>query len=217
MSSLSHTDMTGCLFVVTAASGTGKTSLVSALRQQLSDDGQPLALSISHTTRPSRPGEINGVHYHFVSQEDFVAQVNQGAFLEHAEVFGNYYGTSEAAVLACLQRGEDVLLEIDWQGAQQVRQRFPQSIQIFILPPSVEALAQRLSHRQQDSLDVIALRLSQSQAEMAHYVLADYLIVNDEFEIALQDLLAIVRANRLTQQRQATRHANLIEKLITHQ
>ena len=206
--------MQGLLFVVTAASGTGKTTLVRALREQLAADGQPLALSVSHTTRDMRPGEVQGEHYHFVSREQFQQLTAAGGFLEQAEVFGNYYGTSEAAVLHCLEQGQDVLLEIDWQGAQQVRQRFRSCIQLFILPPDLQTLRQRLVTRAQDTEEVISLRLSQSRAELAQYVAADYLIINDNFGLALQDMLAVIRASRLTLGQQTARHQAMIASLL---
>ncbi|KCX39396.1 MULTISPECIES: guanylate kinase [Acinetobacter] len=203
--------MSGLLFVVSAASGTGKTSLVKALLERVSN----LHVSVSHTTRGQRPGELNGVHYHFTSKEEFLAQVEEGGFVEYAEVFGNYYGTSQATVKEQLAKGHDVLLEIDWQGAEQVRKIFPDSRQIFILPPSQFDLRQRLSNRGTDSVEVIEHRLSCAVEDMQQYVNFDYLIINDDFNKALHDLESVINANRLTMAQQANRHQGLIEKLIS--
>lgn len=199
----------GNLFIITAASGAGKTSLVTEL---LAKDSQ-LKLSISHTTRPARPGEQDGVHYHFVSEAQFLDILNAGGFLESADVHGAKYGTSQSSVDAALQAGFDVILEIDWQGAAQVRKLYPQSINIFILPPSVETLAERLNSRGQDSVEVIQKRLAAARTEMSHVVEFDYVTINDTFELALQDLMAIIRASRLKSQSQLQRHANLIQQL----
>jgi guanylate kinase len=199
----------GNLFIITAASGAGKTSLIKEL---LANDSQ-VKLSISHTTRQPRPGEQNGVHYHFVDDAQFMAILNVGGFLESADVHGAKYGTAQSGVDAALQAGDDVILEIDWQGAAQVRNIYPQSISIFILPPSVETLAQRLNNRGQDSSEVIAKRLAAAREEMSHVVEFDYVTINDNFEVALQDLMAIIRASRLKAQTQLQRHANLIQQL----
>ena len=199
----------GNLFIITAASGAGKTSLVTEL---LAKDSQ-LKLSISHTTRAARTGEQDGVHYHFVSGTQFLEILNAGGFLESADVHGAKYGTSQASVDAALQAGFDVILEIDWQGAAQVRKFYPHSISIFILPPSVETLAERLNSRGQDSVEVIQKRLAAARAEMSHVVEFDYVTINDTFELALQDLMAIIRASRLKSQHQLQRHANLIQQL----
>jgi len=203
--------MSGLLFVVSAASGTGKTSLVKALLERVSN----LHVSVSHTTRGQRPGELNGVHYHFTSKEEFLAQVEEGGFVEYAEVFSNYYGTSQTTVKEQLAKGHDVLLEIDWQGAEQVRKIFPDSRQIFILPPSQFDLRQRLSNRGTDSVEVIEHRLSCAVEDMQQYVNFDYLIINDDFNKALHDLESVINANRLTMVQQANRHQGLIEKLIS--
>ena len=200
----------GNLFIITAASGAGKTSLVSQL---LARDSL-LKLSISHTTRQPRVGEQAGMHYHFVSEEQFLETLNAGGFLESADVHGARYGTSQSSVDAALQAGYDVILEIDWQGAAQVRNIYPQSISIFILPPSVETLQQRLNTRGQDSSEVIAKRVAAARAEMSHVVEFDYVTINDNFEVALQDLMAIIRASRLEAQTQLQRYANLIQRLI---
>lgn len=202
--------MSGLLFVVSAASGTGKTSLVKALLDRISN----LHVSVSHTTRPQRVGEVNGVHYHFISKEEFTEQINQGQFIEYAEVFGNYYGTSHAVVQQQLDHGHDVLLEIDWQGAEQVRRLFPNSIQIFILPPSQFELRQRLSNRKTDSLSVIEHRLSCAVSDMQHYVNFDYVVVNDIFEKAVSELYAIITCHRLSITQQSQRHEALISDLL---
>lgn len=202
--------MAGLLFVVAAASGTGKTSLVKALLEQTKD----LTLSISHTTRTTRPGEIDGVHYHFTPKERFVEMICDGYFVEHAEVFGNYYGTSHTGITTQLEQGHDVLLEIDWQGAEQVRKIFPNSIQIFIIPPSLAALRERLSGRGQDSEEVIQTRLNGAVEEMRQHLSFDYLIVNDVFNDALADLQSIVRAARLTEPQQVVRQQDLLIGLL---
>ena len=199
----------GNLFIVTAASGAGKTSLVKEL---LAIDNQ-VKLSISHTTRQARPGEQNGVHYHFVNEAEFLQILSVGGFLESANVHGAKYGTSQSTVDAALQAGFDVILEIDWQGAAQVRNIYPQAISIFILPPSVETLAERLNNRGQDSIDVINKRVAAAREEMSHVVEFDYVTINDNFDSALQDLLAIIRASRLKSQSQLQRYAALIQQL----
>ncbi|AUC06738.1 guanylate kinase [Acinetobacter lwoffii] len=203
--------MSGLLFVVSAASGTGKTSLVKALLERVNN----LHVSVSHTTRGQRPGELDGVHYHFSNKEDFLSLVNEGGFIEYAEVFGNYYGTAQATVKEQLAKGHDVLLEIDWQGAQQVRRLFPESKQIFILPPSQFDLRERLSNRGTDAVDVIEHRLSCAVEDMQQYSNFDYIIINDDFNKALHDLEAVIIANRLTLSQQANRHEKLIQQLIT--
>ncbi len=202
--------MSGLLFVVSAASGTGKTSLVKALLERTSD----IHVSVSHTTRPQRSGEIDGVHYHFTNVDSFLKQVNASGFIEHAEVFGNYYGTSQAEVEKQLAAGHDVLLEIDWQGAQQVRRLFPNCIQIFIVPPSQYDLRERLSARAQDPVEVIEQRLAGAITDMQQYVHFDYLIINDIFDHALHDIESIIHCSRLTVVQQARRHQPLIEALL---
>ena len=200
----------GTLYILSAPSGAGKTSLLKALRER---DGV-LQVSVSHTTRPMRPGEESGVHYHFVDQAVFLEKVDRGDFLEHAEVFGNYYGTDESVVRNQLEAGQDTVLEIDWQGAQQVRRRFPDAVSIFILPPSPEALYERLSNRGQDSEAVIQGRMAEAVSEMSHYAEFDYLVINDDFDQALDELAAIVVSQRLRIDRQAVRHESTISRLL---
>jgi len=202
--------MSGNLFVVAAPSGAGKTTLVRLLLEQESS----VHLSISYTTRAPRPGEENGREYHFVDNVEFQAMIARHEFLEWAEVHGNFYGTSQKWIADQLAAGHDVLLEIDWQGAQQVRKLFPQAIGIFILPPSMEELTRRLTGRGTDSADVIARRLAAAQAEMRHVGEFDYVIINDQLAQALEELRAVVRASRLSFGVQRVRHAALFERLI---
>ncbi|MBT8765938.1 guanylate kinase [Pseudomonas boanensis] len=200
----------GTLYIVSAPSGAGKTSLVKALV-----DAEPnISVSISHTTRGMRPGEVDGLNYHFVSREEFVHMLDHGDFLEHAEVFGNLYGTSQRWVLQALADGHDLILEIDWQGAQQVRHLMPQAKSIFILPPSQHALRHRLNNRGQDSDEIIDRRMREAVSEMSHYVEYDYLVINDDFATALDDLKAIFRANQLRQGSQQVRHGALLASLL---
>jgi len=199
--------ISGNLFIVTAPSGAGKTSLVRAL---LAADSQ-VKLSISYTTRPMRPGEVGGVDYHFVTEEHFLSMLAEGDFLESAEVHGARYGTSQSWVDAALRSGQDLLLEIDWQGAAQVRSLYPSAIGIFILPPSMQALEQRLRKRGQDSDAVITRRLAAAQEEISHVGEFDYVIINDQFDVAIHDLLAIVRCQRLRGDRQLSRHSDLLQ------
>ena len=202
--------MSGTLYIVAAPSGAGKSSLVNALLER--EPG--IVLSISHTTRQPRPGDVDGQHYHFVNRGVFERLVADGAFIEHAEVFGNFYGTSRAAVEPLLAAGRDVLLEIDWQGAQQVRKANPDCVSVFILPPSREELERRLRTRAADSAVTIARRLAESREEIAHAGDFDYIVVNDEFADALTELRAIVTSRRLRSQAQCVRHAALIEDLL---
>lgn len=202
--------MIGHLYIVSAPSGAGKSSLVTALLE-----GDPhLRLSVSYTTRAPRPGEEDGVHYHFVTREAFLEMLGQGAFLESAEVYGNHYGTSQPWIEAEMAKGHDVLLEIDWQGASQVRRIFPDAIGIYILPPSLEELERRLRNRGQDSAEVIARRLAAAREDMTHALEYDYLVVNERFDLALADLRAIVRARRLSVSRQQVELAELLHRLI---
>ena len=198
------------LFIVSAPSGAGKTSL---LRELVPADDR-LVVSVSHATRAMRPGEQDGTHYHFVSVERFLELVGDGAFLEHAQVFDNYYGTSEATVRSQLARGLDVVLEIDWQGARQVRQRFADAVSIFIAPPSIDALRQRLSGRGQDSEAVVERRMADACSELSHYAEYDYLVINDDFHTALGELRAIVTAERLREPRQAARFSAALADML---
>lgn len=199
----------GTLYVISAPSGAGKTSLVAAMLEQ---DAQ-LCVSVSHTTRPMRTGEQDGVNYHFVSRDEFEAMIARGDFLEHADVFGNYYGTSQVWVNQTLARGKDVILEIDWQGAEQIRRLMPGCVSIFIVPPSQEALEERLTGRGTDAPEVVEHRLKEASDECSHALEFDYLVVNDDFSIALGDLLAVVRSQRLRMQTQQVRHSGLLARL----
>ncbi len=201
--------MAGNLYVVAAPSGAGKTTLVRLLLE-----AEPVRLSISFTTRQPRPGEQDGREYHFVDTATFRAMIERQEFLEWAEVHGNFYGTSKKWIADQLAVDADVLLEIDWQGAQQVRQQFPDAIGIFILPPSMEELERRLTGRGTDAADVIARRLAAAQAEMHHVGEFDYVIINNQLEEALLDLRAVVRASRLQYAAQAARHAALFDRMI---
>lgn len=201
---------TGTLYIVSAPSGAGKTSLVKALIE-----AQPsIRVSVSHTTRAMRPGEICGVNYHFVDRETFIDMIGHGDFLEQAEVFGNLYGTSQSHLQQTLDEGHDLILEIDWQGAEQVRRLMPTARSIFILPPSQQALRQRLNNRGTDSGEIIETRMREAVSEMSHYVEYDYLIINDDFASALEDLKAVFRANRLQQQAQQEKHSDLLAELL---
>jgi len=202
--------MIGNLYIITAASGTGKTSLVRAL---LELDPQ-VKLSVSYTTRKPRPGEVDGVDYHFVDDAEFMRMLEEGDFLESAQVHGARYGTSQNRVDIGLQDGNDLILEIDWQGAEQVRRLYQQAISIFILPPTLEALEHRLTGRGQDSAEVIARRLAAAHEEMSHVAEFDYVIINDKFEMALQDLCAIVRTQRLKCEKQLRQHEALLKTLF---
>lgn len=201
----------GIIFIISAPSGGGKTSIVNALLKQ-----DPLLVSsVSHTTRPIRPGEQNGLHYHFVSETEFAALERQGEFIESATVFGYRYATSRMTIANSLQQGLDVLLDIDWQGATQIQHAFPEaSIGIFLLPPSQEILRNRLTTRAQDATAVIDARMRLAKSEMTHYSSYQYLIVNDEFNIALEQTLTVIRAERLKTQRQNAYYADLIAKLL---
>ena len=200
--------MAGNLFVVVAPSGAGKTSLVDALLKR----DPNIKLSMSYTTRAPRPGERDGVDYHFVTRERFESMIGSGEFLEHALVHGNFYGTSKRWIDQELAGDHDVLLEIDWQGARQVRQLFGAITGIFILPPSLAELRRRLEGRGKDSPETIAKRLANASEEISHVLEFEYIIVNDSFDSALEDLLAIVRATRVSQAHQAARLAKLIDE-----
>lgn len=202
--------MTGNLFIVAAPSGAGKTTLVHLL---LENDPQ-IGVSISHTTRSPRTGEEDGREYHFIDVHAFLEMVGRGDFLEWAEVHGNYYGTSKRWMEEEMSAGRDVLLEIDWQGAQQVRKVFPQAIGVFVLPPSMEVLKARLSGRGTDSADVIARRIAAARDEMRHAGEFDYVIINDDLQQASGDLQSIVRASRLRNENQRQRHASLFASLF---
>lgn len=197
------------LFVISAPSGAGKTSLVKALCNQMQD----VRVSISHTTRPQRPGEQNGADYHFVSQDEFIAILEQGLFLEHAQVFGNYYGTSQQWVEETLAQGTDVILEIDWQGAEQVS-KIMDCCRICVLPPTLEALRYRLTARGQDGDAVIEHRMAQAQEEMSHFAEADYVVINDDFETALAELKAIVSGQRCRTHLQQVKQLALLQQLL---
>ena len=203
----------GNLFILSAPSGAGKSSLVNALLKQ--ESARKMQVSVSHTTRMPRPGEVDGQHYHFVSVEKFKSQIAQNAFYEYAEVFGNYYGTSESAIDAQLALGIDVFLDIDWQGAQQVRLKKPDVTSIFICPPSKETLESRLRTRGQDKEEVIRARMEKAQSECSHYQEFDYIIINDDFDQALKDLTTIVNAQRLKCSQQTAEHQTLFSELLT--
>lgn len=200
----------GTLYTVSAPSGAGKTSLVAALVKS----NPEVCVSISHTTRPMRPGEKDGENYHFVDHATFETMLEEGAFLEHARVFNNLYGTSQQWVVETLNQGMDVILEIDWQGAAQVRKQLPDTISVFILPPSLASLRQRLTGRGQDDHSVIEARMSEAISEISHYVEADYLIINDDFTTALAQFQALITSQHLSLARQAEKHAALLRELL---
>lgn len=202
--------ITGKLYIVSAPSGAGKTSLVKQLRNEV----DKLVVSVSHTTRGMRSGEVHGSDYFFVSVGEFKTMIENQAFLEHAQVFDNFYGTAQKTVEDNLAQGLDVILEIDWQGAQQVRKMLPDSISIFILPPSIDILKQRLKNRGQDNDEVIARRMRDAVTEMSHYPEFDYLVVNDDFNLALSQLKSIIIANRLLQSTQQQQLAPLLQGLL---
>lgn len=202
--------MTANLFIISAASGAGKTSLIKALLES----EVSLKKSVSFTTRAPRPGEVNGEHYHFVDELTFANMRDAGDFLESAFVHGAHYGTSQSLIQRAIAADQDMILEIDWQGAAQVRKQFEDAISIFILPPSLEVLSQRLNSRGQDSQEVIKKRLAAAQDEMRHVSEFDYVTINDKFEEALEDIRAIIRAHRLECAAQLARHAKIINTLI---
>ena len=199
----------GSLFIIAAPSGAGKTSLVHSLLKR----DPRLVLSISHTTRPARPREIDGQHYHFVSETEYEKMVKAGDFMEHARVFDHYYGSNRNSVASQLENGHDVILEIDWQGARQVRDAFPGCCLIFIIPPSLESLRTRLTGRGQDSEKVIRRRMRDAQAEISHWAEFDHLVVNDNFDTALEELLTIINDHR----KQQAHHVNKDYQLLAQQ
>jgi guanylate kinase len=201
----------GTLFIISAPSGAGKTSLVRALKEQT----RGITVSVSHTTRAQRPGEQHAKDYYFVSRDLFLQMVNNGDFLEHAQVFDNLYGTAKNTIDNFLRDGLDVILEIDWQGARQIRELMPFSKSIFILPPSLEELENRLSGRGQDGPDVIARRMADAISEISHHAEYDYLVVNDSFDTALNDLTSIIEAARLRVVAQVARYEHLISGLLS--
>ena len=201
--------ISSCLFTISAPSGAGKTSLVKALLER-----NPLMdVCVSHATRAMRPGEVDGLDYHFVSIEQFEAMVEQDEFLEHAKVFDNYYGTAQLSVEGLLSQGKNVILEIDWQGAQQVKKKIPETVPVFILPPSRETLRQRLTDRKTDDESIIERRMADADKEMSHYSDADYLVINDDFDQALKELESIICCQSLTLERQMLRFADLIASI----
>ncbi|MGB5443305.1 MAG: guanylate kinase [Gammaproteobacteria bacterium] len=201
----------GTLYIISAPSGAGKSSL---LRKLLENSGDDIVLSISHTTRKPRPGEVDGKDYHFVDKQSFEAMVERGEFLEDAQVFDNFYGTAQKSVERQLAKGQDVILEIDWQGARQVRHLIADAVGIFILPPSRAALEQRLKERGQDEDAVIERRMRDAVSEMSHYSEFDYLVINDVFQQACDDLAAVIRGCRLRIAAQEQRHAALLTSLL---
>lgn len=200
----------GVLYVISAASGAGKTSLVSAVLEQVPD----LEVSVSHTTRAPRPGEVDGANYHFVDMEKFMAMVEAGEFFESARVFGNMYGTSRQHIQQQLQNGKDVILEIDWQGARQIRKLVSDSKSIYILPPSIAALRERLTSRGQDYETVINNRMREAVSEMSHYAEFEYLVINDDFDEARNNLAAIILGQRMLFEHQQQKHAKLLADLL---
>ena len=203
----------GNLFILAAPSGAGKSSLLRALLDKHQDNSYAMQVSVSHTTRAARPNEVDGEHYHFVTRQKFEQLIEDNAFFEWAEVFGNYYGTSRPVIERTLSQGVDVFLDIDWQGARQVKALLPNTLTIFIAPPSEKELLERLTGRQQDSAKVIADRMSKARDEISHYHEFDYIVINDDFETALADLSSIVVSQRLTQRLQSERHKTLFASM----
>jgi len=203
----------GNLFIVAAPSGAGKSTLIKEILSKSTDEN-PMQLSVSHTTRAPRKGEQNGVEYHFVDHAEFESMIQQDAFYEYAEVFGNYYGTSKAAISDKLLQGIDIFLDIDWQGARQVKTQNQDVISIFVLPPSVEALQMRLSGRGQDSDEVIAKRMAAAQSEISHYDEFDFVIVNEHLETAHREFESIVTTQRICLDKQKIRHESLFQRLL---
>ncbi|WP_299075052.1 guanylate kinase [uncultured Paraglaciecola sp.] len=207
----------GNLFILAAPSGAGKSSLINALLEKhpaTDEHNNAMQVSVSHTTRAPRPGETDGVHYHFVDHAEFESLIEQGAFFEHAEVFGHYYGTSRVVIEHTLQQGIDVFLDIDWQGARQVKAQIPDTATIFVAPPSKAELERRLNERGQDSAEVIAKRMVKAVSEISHYHEFDFIVVNDNFDAALSELDAIVTTRRLRKEKQIIRHQQLFENLL---
>ena len=201
----------GTLYIVSAPSGAGKTSLITAMLETV----KGIKVSVSHTTRPMREGEVDGQHYHFVDKEAFEKDIEKSLFLEHADVFGNYYGTSHTAVNDQLSQGIDVILEIDWQGAQQIRQLAPNTRSIFILPPSISELENRLTKRNQDAADVIAKRVAQAKEDVTHYNEYDHVIINKDFDTALTELKSIFISQRTQREKLEKREPNMLKQLMS--
>tara|TARA_R110002167_G_scaffold111870_5_gene283996 strand:- start:4164 stop:4808 length:645 start_codon:yes stop_codon:yes gene_type:complete len=207
----------GNLFILAAPSGAGKSSLIKALLEKhpsTDEHNNAMQVSVSHTTRAPRPGEVDGVHYHFVDHTEFESLIEQGAFFEHAEVFGNYYGTSKIVIEQTLRQGIDVFLDIDWQGARQVKAQIPDTATIFVAPPSKEELKRRLTERGQDSAEIIEQRMTKAVSEISHYHEFDFIVVNDDFSAALSELDAIVTTRRLRKEKQIIRHQQLFDNLL---
>ena len=208
----------GNLFILAAPSGAGKSSLIKALLKKHQDTNihnNAMQVSVSHTTRAPRPGEVDGVHYHYVDRQEFQALIAQDAFFEWAEVFGNFYGTSKVVIEQTLRQGIDVFLDIDWQGARQVKAQIPDTATIFVAPPSRQELQRRLTERGQDSAAVITERMTKAVAEISHYHEFDFIVVNDDFEAALAELDAIVTGRRLRKEKQVIRHQSLFDDLLS--
>lgn len=203
--------VSGTLYIISAASGAGKTSLVNAVLAQV----DKLVVSVSHTTRAPREGEVEGQNYHFIDQQTFTRMVTDSEFFEFATVFGNMYGTSRQHIQGQLQQGMDVILEIDWQGARQIRQLMADCKSVYIVPPSTTALRQRLNSRGQDDAETISRRMHDAISEMSHYVEFDYLIINDDFDEARDNLAAIIKGNRMLHEHQQQKHAELLAQLLT--
>lgn len=201
----------GTLYIISAASGAGKTTLVNAVVEQV----DKLVVSVSHTTRAPRDGEVDGVNYHFVDEQTFETMVEASEFFEHARVFGNMYGTSRQHIQEQLLKGMDVILEIDWQGARQIRQLIADCRSVYIVPPSTAALRERLTARAQDDDAIIDKRMHEAISEMSHYVEFDYLIINDDFDEATDDLAAIIKGNRMLHEHQQQKHEDLLAQLLT--
>lgn len=207
----------GNLFILAAPSGAGKSSLIKALLEKhpaTDAHNNAMQVSVSHTTRAPRPGEVDGVHYHFVDHAEFESLIEQQAFFEHAEVFGNYYGTSKIVIEETLRQGIDVFLDIDWQGARQVKAQIPDTATIFVAPPSKEELKRRLTERGQDSAEIIEQRMTKAVSEISHYHEFDFVVVNDNFSAALSELDAIVTTRRLRKEKQIIRHQKLFDNLL---